>query len=205
MLLQVAQRREHADCVRLLRQHEAACPAAVDQPGGLHSCAIHRQGPSGTAFLDHHQHQGAQQGSSVPGQYAHLTTCTSGGAVGVDSKFGGLPACSSSSHPLSTAATSPAAASHCVQRSCGAAPCASHALRDPKWQHAVPREQGQAWMKAAKAGDVPALETQLKSNVCLLAYRGQGTSFGFGGMIRAAVILTILYTLTASRYGGGAA
>ncbi|EFJ44630.1 molecular chaperone, partial [Volvox carteri f. nagariensis] len=41
------------------------------------------------------------------------------------------------------------------------------------------REEGRAWLEAARRGDLPTLERMLAENPRLLSYQGQGTSFAF--------------------------
>jgi len=49
------------------------------------------------------------------------------------------------------------------------------------WAAAVAREEGRAWLEAAKGGDVASLQRQLAANPRLLLYRGQGTKYSFTG------------------------
>jgi hypothetical protein len=80
-------------------------------------------------------------------------------------------------------AIAPSAATVHKLMSCQAAESISAVLQDADWVTVVPKEQGKAWLQAAKTGDVVVLEQLLNSNVALLAYRGQGTHFGFGGVM----------------------
>lgn len=188
MVLQVAQRREHADCVLLLRQKQTACQLAINTPTRLESNSCTVSDPAPTDARRSHQHrQSIQQDTPVAYPSRHPTACELGStAAGLESFKGEasakVPEVSSSSRTQTSDATA-LGGSNCNwgKGSCDAAESASQVLRDANWGQAVSKEQGKAWMQAAKAGDIPVLEKLLKSNVALLAYRGQGTSFGFGG------------------------
>lgn len=184
-VLQVAQRREHQDCVLVLNQQQPAGQPAEKRGSTLQSCTASNQGTA-TASPAHPENQEIYDYAV---QDIRSGACASEGHVGEGWHAAGArkaateePNSGGPPMGLPCHGTTASEGRSCEEGSCDTAACAAQVFKDADWGRVVSKEQGKAWMQAAKAGDTPMLEQLLKSNVALLAYRGQGTTFGFGGV-----------------------
>jgi hypothetical protein len=192
--VQVARMREHHDCVLLLRQHQtaqAACQAQVEALSRDDRSTDICQGTDSESLSRRHQ-PGLQQQASREELEHCVTASASSCAVG-ERPSGGAPqtqgpgGVGSGEGPHTT--TTASGHSSCCQVPTNKSPSVSHALDSASWGEVVSKDEGNAWMQAARAGDLAVLEQLLRSNVALLAYRGQGTTLGFGGVIVFALNL----------------
>jgi hypothetical protein len=182
--LQIAKRRNHSDCLMLFKQKHAAYePQILSTNHCAHGATANEQEPD-TLRSSMHCQQGLPQDAATAEHAGGATVCASAfTACGVEHmSVGTHEKVSDDSTSASQGARSSTAIAHELT-SCKGPETESTVLQDANWAQVVPKDQGIAWLQAAKAGDVAALGQLLKSNVALLAYRGEGTHFGFGGMI----------------------
>ena len=197
-MLQVAHRREHRDCVLLLRQPQpAGQPQAVGVRSELKSCTVGQQ----EAAVSSSSHPGNRdphiEQAVAPDKGRTNRVCVSESCGAEDCRAGGAPknvpgAPTPGGPPRDDTDTTTSEGRSCKEDSCDASVCAFQGVEDADWGRVVSKEQGKAWMHAAKAGDTPVLQQLLESNVALLAYRGQGTASGFGGARYCSVIIAVL-------------
>jgi hypothetical protein len=196
--LQIAERRSHSDCLMLFKQKQAAYEPQIlstnhcvhgatanEQSTNhcVHGATANEQEPDTLRSSMHCQQRVPQEAATAEHAGGAPVCASAFTACGAEHMSAGAhEKVSDDSRSASQGARSSTATDHEVKL-CKGPETESTVLQDASWAQVVPKDQGIAWLQAAKAGDVAALEQLLKSNVALLAYRGQGTHFGFGGMI----------------------
>lgn len=196
-MLQVSHRREHRDCVLLLRQPQSAGqPQAVGVRSELKSCTVGQQEAAASSSSHAGNRNPHVEQVVAPDKGRTNSVCVLESCGADDCRAGGAPknvpgAPTPGGLPHGFTGTTTSEGRSCKEDSFDASVCAFQGVDDSDWGRVVSKEQGKAWMHAAKAGNTPVLQKLLESNVALLAYRGQGTAFGFGGASYCSVTTAV--------------
>ena len=176
--MQVAQRHSHAECVLLLRHKQAAEEPQCD------ARSTPRSFVDDFSDAQHNELRHANQNGPVASQ-AHAACASQVTPKDANSPAGATRAANrAQSHSASSREQDTQPSIHLnASYADSTSKCDSitDLLSAVNWATLVTKEEGNSWMRAAKAGDVKTIQRLLQCNVALVGYRGQGTSFGFGG------------------------